>query len=96
MKRYILLMTLLLTGCATQKVIEVPVYHCPEPNLPNRPELSILKINKNSSGRDVMILYGESIDQLLSYSISLESLLKAYSKQATQLKNSEINLKDDK
>lgn len=70
-----------LTGCATKtkiQKVEVPVYSCPSPILPQKPELSIYKINEKTTDQEVLRLYGHTVDQLLIYTDSLYEQLKNY------------------
>nr|DAP65265.1 MAG TPA: outer membrane protein assembly factor [Caudoviricetes sp.] len=70
-----------LSGCATQtkiQKVEVPVYSCPSPILPTKPDLSIYKINEKTTDQEVLRLYGHTVDQLLIYTDSLYKQLENY------------------
>ena len=70
-----------LGGCANQtkfQKVEVPVYSCPTPILPTKPDLSIYKINEKTTDQEVLRLYGHTIDQLPIYTDSLYKQLENY------------------
>lgn len=73
-----------LSGCSTTtvasppRIVEVPVaIQAPPPVIP-RPSLAIENITKTSSSTDVVRLYRETVDTLISYSQTLETALDAY------------------
>lgn len=70
-----------LSGCATKtkiQKVEVPIYSCPSPILPQKPDLSIYKINEKTTDQEVLRMYGHTVDQLLIYTDSLYKQLENY------------------
>lgn len=58
--------------------VEVPVYSCPTPILPSKPELAIYQIDEKTTDQDVLRYYGHTVDQLLIYTDSLYKQLEQY------------------
>lgn len=68
-------------GCSTTPKIskvEVPIYSCPSPIIPTKPDLDLYKINEKTTDQDVLRYYGHTVDQLLIYSDSLYKQLEQY------------------
>ena len=74
----------LCAGCASvpqvppaPKVVEVPVQvGCDKAQLPTRPVLELSKLEQGSPAEQVVKAYAASVEQLETYSQSLEELLK--------------------
>lgn len=73
-----LLLCLLLTGCAHKETIRVSDW--PEPPVINRPELPVLKIEKDMDPGTVIQLHRETIKVLQLWGLELEAALEAYRK----------------
>ncbi|MDK9716725.1 MAG: hypothetical protein OEL57_02315 [Trichlorobacter sp.] len=80
MKRLVLALTVLLSGCCTlPETVEVPVaVPCTPPPVAQRPQLSIRHLKAGLPPAEVKRLYAESLEQLSGYATGLEKLLNGY------------------
>jgi hypothetical protein len=80
----ILFLSYSLFGCASvdssPRIVEVPVAAAAgvEPPVIPRPELALDRIKTDTSSGEVLQLYRESVEQLISYAESIEKALDAY------------------
>lgn len=80
----IVMLSATLVACSSQpKVVEVPVYSCPAPDIIPKPSLETDRITESSTVPQVLRAYGKDIPVLKSYSTALEEQLKVYRKLAT-------------
>ena len=81
----IVITSAMLVACSSQpKVVEVPVYSCPAPDIIPKPSLETDRITESSTVPQVLRAYGKDIPVLKSYSKALEEQLKVYQKLATE------------
>lgn len=80
MKRLVIALTMLLSGCCTlPETAEVPVaVPCTPPPVIQRPQLSIRHLKAGLPPAEVKRLYAESLEQLSGYATGLEKLLYGY------------------
>lgn len=79
MKYITIIFTILLVGCTTKlERVEVPVYSCPKPDIPEKQVLPVDKITDTTSDMEVLKAYGQSIDMLRLENESLRTILKSY------------------
>lgn len=85
MKKLLIILISLFTLTACNSIqgskiekVEVPIFSCPRPDIPNKPDLEIDKITRTSTDSEVLKAYGETIDQLELYSESLLRELEGY------------------
>ena len=94
MKKILLLSTVifLIAACASKsptpdptsifevekRVVQVPVLYCPEPPKLSRPTLAIESLSKDSNQAEILRSYGQSLDQTIDYSKSLERVINGY------------------
>jgi hypothetical protein len=84
MEKLIILMCVLLVGCATTtpeiqiKEVMVPQLYCPVPPEISKPDLPINTITETDDIGDVVIKYKATVKALIDYSESLESIILTY------------------
>lgn len=76
----LLLIVLLLSGCAAQTKIEYRVADVPEPPVMVRPDLPVLNIKPGDDAGFVIQMHRQTIKILQSYAQELESALDVYRK----------------
>lgn len=83
-KLSLIVMSATLVACSSQpKVVEVPVYSCPAPDIIPKPSLETDRITESSTVPQVLRAYGKDIPVLRSYSKALEEQLNVYRRLAT-------------
>lgn len=81
MKRVILLLTLLLSGCASTmpKTVNMPVpVQCPKPNIPEQPHYPIKDLKQGDQPATVMKAYVATVVAQQNFINQLITLLRAY------------------
>lgn len=77
----VLLLALLLAGCASAPTVEYRVAEIPEPPVITRPELPVLNMPSGADAGTVIQFHRETIKILQAYAKELEAALNAYRKK---------------
>lgn len=77
-KIVLLFIVLMITGCTCYPVIIKPL----PPPIIERPELAVYDLNTKSSQEDVVKKYVITIEQLITYSKQLETVIEGYKEQS--------------
>ena len=85
MMRLLLMVIVALAGCATAPAplrVDTPVaLPCPPPPIAVRPALPISQITRDSPPASVLRAYVATVEVLMGYSLSLETLLSGYKEE---------------
>ena len=76
----VLILCLLLTGCV--KYVDVPVWVCPEPNIPKKEVLRSKSITDSSTTDDILRAFIYDINYQDIYILQLETILRGYQGKA--------------
>lgn len=77
----LLLISLLLVGCAHDPKIEYVIVEPPAPPTINRPELPVLQVTREMDPGTIIQLHRETIKVLQAWGLELEAALNAYRKK---------------
>lgn len=85
MKTLLICLSFLIMGCSSKlpkvEKVEVPVWSCPKPVIPAKPDLEIYHLSETSTTKDTLRAYGRSLDLLLIENESLRHQLQQYNQE---------------